>query len=661
MEASCRSVLLMLPTLLLACGDGQTAPSPTEPDRASVPTSMAITPDAATLAAFGQTVQLTATVRDQDGQPMVGLAVNWASGDAGIVTVDPAGVATAVDNGSTSVTAAVRDGGPSAAATVTVAQRVAELRLSPEPGVFQALGATLRMSATALDANGNPVNSVEVVWSSSDESVVTVDQAGLVTAVGNGRARVDVMAGSHSAATEFTVEQHAAAIRISPAADTLRWLGDTLRLSAEAFDSNDYVMGGAEFIWSSNDESVATVDATGLVTGVGDGTVEITASLTGSDIIATAALEVEVLPARDALVALYNATAGPNWKNSENWLTDAPIGEWYGVSTNSAGVVTGLDLTDNGLIGELPPQLGNLLDLRRLQLNYNELSGSIPAELGTLSHLADLYLAGNRLTGPIPPVLANLRSLSRLWLGYNDLTGSIPPELGNLPLSFLALHNNRLTGPIPTELTGVRELRQLWLWENELSGTIPPGLGKLDNLRDLLLRENALGGAIPPEFAELTELRQLSLSDNQLTGPIPAGLGRLRHLETLWLGGNSLEGPIPPELGDLTQLRQMYLRGAGLTGPIPRELGNLTQLEELRLASNRLSGEVPSEFGKLTRLRSLHLMLNPLSGPLPQELTAVPLRNFYWGGTRLCAPANQAFQTWLDSIEHGSRGATCPP
>lgn len=105
----------------------------------------------------------------------------------------------------------------------------------------------------------------------------------------------------------------------------------------------------------------------------------------------------------------------------------------------------------------------------------------------------------------------------------------------------------------------------------------------------------------------------------------------------------------------------MYLSGAGLTGPIPREFGNLTQLEELRLASNRLTGEVPSEFGKLTTLQNLHLMLNPLSGPLPQELTAVPLRNFYWGGTELCAPANQAFQTWLDGIPHGSRGATCPP
>ena len=45
---------------------------------------------------------------------------------------------------------------------------------------------------------------------------------------------------------------------------------------------------------------------------------------------------------RDALVAFYDATDGPNWRNSANWLTDAPIEEWHGVSTDSAGRVTGL-------------------------------------------------------------------------------------------------------------------------------------------------------------------------------------------------------------------------------------------------------------------------------------------------------------------------------
>ena len=47
---------------------------------------------------------------------------------------------------------------------------------------------------------------------------------------------------------------------------------------------------------------------------------------------------------RDALVALYNGTGGANWRRSRNWLTEIPVGQWHGVTTDRAGRVTGLDL-----------------------------------------------------------------------------------------------------------------------------------------------------------------------------------------------------------------------------------------------------------------------------------------------------------------------------
>ena len=47
---------------------------------------------------------------------------------------------------------------------------------------------------------------------------------------------------------------------------------------------------------------------------------------------------------RDILIALYETTDGPNWLNSDNWLTDAPLGEWYGVDTDASGRVVRLDL-----------------------------------------------------------------------------------------------------------------------------------------------------------------------------------------------------------------------------------------------------------------------------------------------------------------------------
>ena len=84
---------------------------------------------------------------------------------------------------------------------------------------------------------------------------------------------------------------------------------------------------------------------------------------------------------REALVALYNATNGENWENSDNWLSDTPLGEWHGVTTNADGRVTLLNLSRNKLSGEIPAELGNLSNLIGLVLNDNKLSGCVPGSL----------------------------------------------------------------------------------------------------------------------------------------------------------------------------------------------------------------------------------------------------------------------------------------
>ncbi|MYC99434.1 MAG: hypothetical protein F4X13_09220 [Gammaproteobacteria bacterium] len=713
MRALARSVL-MLPPLFLGCGDGETAPGLTEPDPGLVPASMSITPESARLAAFGQSVQLTATVRDQGGQPLTGVAVNWASGNAGIVIVDAAGLVTAVDNGTTGVTATVAGGGASAAASVTVEQRVAELGLSSTREVMHALGDMVRMSAQAVDANGNPVTGAGIAWSSSDESVVTVDETGLVTAVGNGRAHVTVTAGSHSEVAEFTVEQLPTAIQVSPAADTLRGLGDTLRMSAAVYDANRHTVENAGFAWSSSDELVATVDARGLVTATGAGWVDIIARVSESEISGTVTLLVEVVPAREALKAFYNAAGGPNWKNSDNWLTDAPLRDWYGVRAghrDGLPVVLELRLVENGLTGSIPPELGNLVNLVDLDLSNNDLTGPIPSELAALGNVLRLRLRRNSLTGSIPPELGNLAKLERLDLSLNDLAGSIPAELGDLTnlraldltwnelsgaippeigqltrLEDLDLALNDFSGPIPAFLGNLTNLRQLHLAVNQFSGQIPALLGGLTRLEHLGLNNNALSGPIPPELGNLTNLRSLSLSHNALngtipseigrmtnleqafihntevTGPLPAELTRLRHLRVLRIDDNRLTGPLPAELAVLRNLSALYLNGNSFTGSIPPELGRLATLGDLRLSDNDLTGPIPPELTRLTNLRQLFVDNNSgLIGGIPQGFVDLELETFRWEGTQLCSPANEAFQTWLAGIQHQSGGAACAP
>ena len=121
---------------------------------------------------------------------------------------------------------------------------------------------------------------------------------------------------------------------------------------------------------------------------------------------------------REALVALYNATDGENWNESNIWLSDAPLGEWYGVTTNDDGRVTALDLYGNGLSGEIPPELGSLSILLVLDFNDNALSGEIPAELGSLPILRNLYLESNDLSGCVPSSLED-----QLNLDFSELGG----------------------------------------------------------------------------------------------------------------------------------------------------------------------------------------------------------------------------------------------
>ena len=162
-----------------------------------------------------------------------------------------------------------------------------------------------------------------------------------------------------------------------------------------------------------------------------------------------------------ALVALYNATGGANWRNNGNWLSNAPMGEWHGVTTDSDGRVTDLSLYDNQLTGEIPAELGDLPSLEVLSLYDNQLTGEIPAELGGLSNLTELYLDRNQLTGEIPAELGSLTNLRWLYLNNNQLTGEIPAELGNLTnLEVLWLASNQLTGAIPAELGSLTNLTQ---------------------------------------------------------------------------------------------------------------------------------------------------------------------------------------------------------
>ena len=298
-------------------------------------------------------------------------------------------------------------------------------------------------------------------------------------------------------------------------------------------------------------------------------------TLIGLCLPAEAAAQGSVETDRAALVSLYNATDGPNWATSTNWLSDEPLSAWHGVTTDAEGRVTRLDL-----------QWGNL-------------NGRIPAAIGNLNRLELLHLFFNDLTGPIPPEIGDLSNLQELDLGANDLTGPIPSALGDLTrLTYLGLWSNDLTGPIPAALNNLTDLGTLRLGGNRLSGRIPTGLGNLVRLGHLSLFRNDLTGPIPVELGNLTRLRILALDGNRLTGSIPSGLDDLAELVALNFAFNEgLTGPLPSQWHQL-RLSQLDLVGTALcipgTAEFRRWQRTITTLRPSGLTCGEPAPEIPT-------------------------------------------------------------------
>ena len=687
-----------------ACGDGSTEPPAPPPDPPR-PTTVTVTPATADLAALGETVQLRAEVRDQNGQVMAGASVSWASSATSVATVDGSGLVTAAGNGTATITASA--GGASGTATVTVAQEVSTVALTPAVDTLVA-GDTLRLTAEAADVNGHVVGGAEFAWASGDTAVAVVDATGLVTGVGageveitatlsgvagraalvvaapapttvavtpdtveitalgdtlrlvaevrdqlgrlmehervawdsgntlvatvdstglvttaaNGTATITAIAGIASGTAFVTVMQSVASVEVLPSTDTVA-VGDTLRLTAQAFDRNGRLVVGTVFTWSSNDGSVATVDTTGLTRGIREGTATITATTDSAQ--GTAKITV-ANPDRAALEALYRATDGPNWSGSDNWLTDAPLDEWYGVETDEIGRVTDVALPDNSLAGPLPPEIGELGRLTELQLRSNELTGAIPAELGMLTRLEGMDLTDNRLTGPIPPAMGNLAGVGILWLVGNQLTGPVPPELGNLSnLWSLNLYGNELTGSLPTSFLRL--------------GLIHFDYGDNEGL------------CAPGTSAFLTWLQEIESNDDSHFGRWPrCNDSDVAVLASLYHG-----------MGGTAWTNSDGWLGDGVVsdwhGIASDSLGHVTALD---LKDNGLSGQVPASLSELTRLTILRINGNDLSGRLPLALAALSLREFRYTDTEICTPANGSFREWLKTIEsHEGTGVEC--
>ena len=296
-----------------------------------------------------------------------------------------------------------------------------------------------------------------------------------------------------------------------------------------------------------------------------------------------------------ALIDLYNSTDGPNWTNT--WDLEAPLQEWHGITLNDNNCVSGIELLQNGLVGEIPSSISELSELTVLNLigfpddpensSFQKLTGNIPSEIGELRKLKTLFLTQNSLEGEIPKSIGNLVELEELSLRTNNLTGVIPKELKNcINLKVLRLGNNLLEGCIPSDLCNLTRLEILRLENNKFKCNIDFDFSKLENLTLLILTSNDFFGDIPQSIGSLSKLNWLGMADNKFSGPIPSNFGGLQELTQLDLVGNNLSDEIPSELGTLANIEMIRLQNNNLQGCIPFTFINYCNLVDVTLRNN---------------------------------------------------------------------------
>jgi uncharacterized protein YjdB len=170
------------PVTITATSEGQSGTASITVAGAPV-ASVTVAPPSASVQA-GQTQQLTATLKDANGNVLTGRTVTWSSGNTTVASVNSSGLVTAKVAGSATITATSEGQSGTSAITVTPVP-VASVTVTPATGSV-AVGSTLQLSATPRDANGNPLTGRTITWQSSNSAIASVNGSGLVTGVAAG-------------------------------------------------------------------------------------------------------------------------------------------------------------------------------------------------------------------------------------------------------------------------------------------------------------------------------------------------------------------------------------------------------------------------------------------------------------------------------------------
>lgn len=254
---------------------------------------------------IGGTLQLKSIVTPENASNQL---VDWNSGNDSIATVDANGLVTGISEGSTTVTVTTSDGGYIDNILIkVVAIPVEGIAVSPtsitlDPGYSHQLIAEISPENATIQT---------VLWSSANQNIANVDNTGLVTAISNGKTEINVTTedGGFTATCSVTVNYVEIPVTGVEVIPTNVWIGvgETTTLTANVLPAT---ANNKTVAWSSNDESIATVNETGIVTGVSEGSIVITVTTNDGGYSATCNITVNDITKGTILAEYWENISG---------------------------------------------------------------------------------------------------------------------------------------------------------------------------------------------------------------------------------------------------------------------------------------------------------------------------------------------------------------
>ncbi|HEY2805055.1 MAG TPA: invasin domain 3-containing protein [Gemmatimonadales bacterium] len=331
----------------------------------NAPVTMNVQPHSDSLPSLGRTKQLAVSVANAHGAAILNEPITWTSSNQAILQVSPTGLVSSVGIGTALVIATAPFNGKADTATIKVSNLAATVAISPASAPLAAVSATMLLTSTPRNEAGGVISGSTPTWTTSNASVAAFLPSGSgspnggpasfvrdtmrLVAVGIGTATITATVDGIPTSIVATVGNAPATIQITSPDTTLGSIGDSYQVRTNIRNALNTSLPASAVLWTTADQTVATVSSSGLVTATGRGgpvTVRATSPADGTlfaDIhitVSNAPVSLTIAPLTPTLTALgAQTTLTATVRNAAGAIVGSPVPAvtW---STSGSGAAT---------------------------------------------------------------------------------------------------------------------------------------------------------------------------------------------------------------------------------------------------------------------------------------------------------------------------------